>query len=339
MKLIDSSATLITEENPLKKIELAGRTCYKSEKNITEESAEKFVAALHNNKHHAMLEHAVFTFIMPNSDTIQTHPYFRTDLLPNNPQAFAVTANLRAICEGKHTLAIACRDILCREQPQVAKVMGWEETMYAYEGILVDASTLPNEIRPHHQHITFRFICDRGVTHELVRHRPCSFAQESTRYVSYSAKKDNIDPEIWNKYEEAMKAYEAHQQYIAEQAAKGITEPQMEKPERPIAEITFIKPADWNEAHENKKNHYIAAFEYAERAYNIAIENDDQPQQARALLPNAIKTEIVVTAALTEWNHIMNLRYHGTTGKPHPDMKLLMEKAYPLYEKLAYTNN
>ena len=54
------------------------------------------------------------------------------------------------------------------------------------------------------------------------------------------------------------------------------------------------------------------------------------PEQARSILPNSLKTELIITATEEEWQHIVDLRYHGTTGKPHPQMKEVMDIAYPL---------
>jgi thymidylate synthase (FAD) len=118
-----------------------------------------------------------------------------------------------------------------------------------------------------------------------VRHRPCSFAQESTRYVNY---KDGLNISLPNQF--------------------------YEKPE----EVQGL---------------YREAFEFVENVYRNLIESGETPQQARAVLPNALKTEIVVTANLEEWNHIINLRYHGTTGAPHPDIKVVAEKIYNILKK------
>ena len=63
------------------------------------------------------------------------------------------------------------------------------------------------------------------------------------------------------------------------------------------------------------------------------IELGESPQPARAVLPTALKTELVVTANMNEWKHIMNLRYFGITGTPHPDMKVIAEKIYNILKK------
>ena len=325
MKLIQSHAEIINEINPMKKIVLAGRTCYKSEKNITEDSAKRFVKALANNKHHAMLEHAVFSFVVDTSilehiGTLDQYPFFTIDAAWIN--GIAVTANLRAIHENDSILSYELRSAVAKDYPEIAEVLQWNVGSIT-TATLADPDTFPEDIKHRHKHLTMRFICDRGVTHELVRHRPCSFAQESTRYVNYANVK-NTDPEKWEEYQLKLAAYESSK--LSEEIAG------LEKPEPPAADILFIEPADFESWSEEQKYILLKGLEYAEDNYLEAIENGLQAQQARALLPNAVKTEIVVTAALSEWSHIMNLRYHGTTGSPHPDMKCLMTKAYPLYE-------
>lgn len=145
-----------------------------------------------------------------------------------------------------------------------------------------------------HISVSVRFICDRGVSHELVRHRIASFSQESTRYCYYSKDK--------------------HEN-----------------------QITFIIPCFWKskEGSTIKCPHYFEwfdAMEKAEESYLRMIANGAQPQQARTVLPNSLKTEIVMTANLREWRHFFKLRALGTTGKPHPQM---LELTIPLLMEFA----
>ncbi|MPM08412.1 Flavin-dependent thymidylate synthase [bioreactor metagenome] len=173
--------TNIDGNDILRHIERAGRTCYKSEKRITADSAKTFVAGLIKSGHESVIEH---------------------------------------------------------------------------------------------YNITVRFICDRGVSHELVRHRLASFSQESTRYCNYG-KSD---------------------------------------------EITVIKPCFWAEdnfAYMAWKN----SCEQAERAYLDMLFASNSPQEARSVLPNSLKTEVVVTANLREWRTIFKQR---TTKAAHPQMRELM---------------
>lgn len=141
------------------------------------------------------------------------------------------------------------------------------------------------------EHFSFsvKFIVDRGVSHELVRHRVASFAQESTRYCNYSG------------------------------------------------EVTFIEPTVLRLDGREDKDGYTAghfwdhSMEVAENAYKSMLEMGATPQEARAVLPNSLKTEVVMTANLREWRHFFSLRACGTTGKPHPQM---LEVTIPLLKEI-----
>ncbi|HHZ20963.1 MAG TPA: FAD-dependent thymidylate synthase [Firmicutes bacterium] len=135
-----------------------------------------------------------------------------------------------------------------------------------------------------HEKITVRFICDRGVSHELVRHRIASFSQESTRYCNYSKEKYG-------------------------------------------SEITVIKPCFWQEGSPAWER-WRQACEAAEQAYFDLLKLGASPEQARAVLPNSVKTEIVVTANLREWRHILRLRISPSA---HPQIRELM---IPLLKEL-----
>lgn len=128
-----------------------------------------------------------------------------------------------------------------------------------------------------HASITVRFIVDRGVSHELVRHRVASFAQESTRYCNYS--QDKFD-----------------------------------------GEITFIKPSFLIEG-TKAYNVWEDACSYAEDCYMTMLREGCTPEQARGVLPNSLKTEVIMTADMREWRHFFRLRALGETGKPHPQMQ------------------
>ena len=127
-----------------------------------------------------------------------------------------------------------------------------------------------------HGSATVKFVTNRGVTHELVRHRLCAFGQESTRYVKYDGEMEFIRP-VW------------------------------------LIDDLCIGAGAWK----------IAMLE-AETSYKFLLDQGWRPEQAREVLPNSLKTEIVVTANYREWRHIFKLRAIGTTGKPHPQMQALM---------------
>lgn len=137
------------------------------------------------------------------------------------------------------------------------------------------------------EHFSFsvKFICDRGVSHEIVRHRVASFAQESTRYCNYGSKS---------------------------------------------GEITVIEPCFWGKD-SIEYNEWASACEMAESYYLSLIDLKATPQEARSVLPNSLKTEVVMTANLREWRHFFSLRACGSTGKPHPQM---LEVAVPLLQEV-----
>lgn len=138
-----------------------------------------------------------------------------------------------------------------------------------------------------HYNITVKFICDRGVSHEIVRHRLASYCQESTRYCNYA--KDKFG-----------------------------------------REITFIRPTYWKEDI-YKYALWENSCKVLEDVYFALIDNGATPQEARAILPNSLKTELVMTANLREWRHFLKLR---TSKAAHPDMRKL---AIELLEKFKAT--
>ncbi|MCF8104588.1 MAG: FAD-dependent thymidylate synthase [Desulfohalobiaceae bacterium] len=124
---------------------------------------------------------------------------------------------------------------------------------------------------------TVKFICDRGVSHELVRHRLAAYSQESTRYANYSRDKFG-------------------------------------------REITVVKPCFWPEDSPDYKQ-WLQAMEQAERAYMQLLDRGAKAQEARSVLPNSLKTEVVMTANLREWRHVLKLR----CSKPaHPQIREVM---------------
>lgn len=144
--------------------------------------------------------------------------------------------------------------------------------------------------------LAVRFICDRGVSHELVRHRLCSFAQESTRYVDYQRGHVEFILPPW------VQSVPAGEYAITWHGVYG--DPMCEPEEM----INGDAPWFWHCA-------------VSERDYHVLRSHEWQPQQARAVLPNSVKTEIVIQANYREWRHIMQLR---TSRAAHPQMRELM---------------
>jgi thymidylate synthase (FAD) len=181
-------------------------------------------------------------------------------------------------------------------QKMLKKIEQVARTCYKSEGKIQEGSAAKmvasliksgHEAMLEHASVTVKFVVDRGISHELVRHRLASFAQESTRYCNYS--KDDFG-----------------------------------------SEITFIIP-EYLEYKSEGWNIWKESMKQAEDAYFKMLDFGLSPQQARAVLPNSLKTEVVMTANLREWRHFFKLRALGTTGKPHPQM---LEVAVPLLEDM-----
>lgn len=152
--------------------------------------------------------------------------------------------------------------------------------------------------------IVVRFICDRGVSHELVRHRLCDFAQESTRYCNYSK----------NKYDNQIT-------FIIPSWLSNI--PEGDYDERVINENgEFFSPTIPNILFDWHINYWLHSIYNIERSYLYLVkELNWQPQQARSVLPNSLKTEIVIKANVREWRHIFIQR---CSSKAHPQIRELM---------------
>lgn len=260
MQLIKPSFEIL-EQGPgldgiYKQIEKVGRTCYKSENLIKEGSAKPFVDRMIASKHYAMIEHGTIYLNIPikfgHQPTIEEYllnPHSRVGKNTVN-HYWCITTNLRVLVEN-----------------------GWmEDLQYICE---------PTE---HHiRRVTVKFICDRGVSHEFVRHRVFSFAQESTRYCNYS--KDKFGNEL-----------------------------------------TYILPCWWKGEEGNEAEaEFCNSLQYAEEQYFFLLNQGWTPQQARAVLPNSLKTELVMTGFVNDWEHFFDLRARGTTGAPHPQAKELAE--------------
>lgn len=156
-------------------------------------------------------------------------------------------------------------------------------TEESYKKFLNLLMTKQHESVIEHFSISVKFICNRGFSHELVRHRIASYTQESTRYCNYSKGKFG-------------------------------------------GELTFIKPLFFEE-NTNEYSLWFNLMEQIEKTYLTMIENGVKPEQARSVLPNSLKTEIVATMNLRSWKHFFKLRCDITA---HPEMR---ELSIPLLEE------
>lgn len=300
MKLIKASFNII-EQGPsidgiYKIIEQAGRVCYKSEDKITEDSAKEFVERMIKSGHGAMLEHGTVYLKIPYG-TMDDRGEFSNEPIVikyiDNPYSVVmnnsendywyITSNYRVIIEN-----------------------GWiDDLQYLCE---------PTEF--HAKRITVHFVCDRGVSHEYVRHRVFSFAQESTRYCNYS--KDKFGNELtyicpcWLDYDRVQELTEIANRDNKEVYRMGHDE-SLSMEERGLCSFVY-----------DMSNH--------EHGYLFQISVGWKPQEARAVLPNALKTELVMTGFVSDWEHFFKLR---DAGSAHPQAR---ELAYPLHEEFKNRN-
>lgn len=166
-----------------------------------------------------------------------------------------------------------------------------------------------------HASMTVKFTVDRGVSHELVRHRLASFSQESTRYCNYQ--KDRFGKEIT-----------VIEPVFFKDIPKDVRE-------RIIHSVELKTPSSLDPSllSRSEERYYCWAdiCHAAEDAYFRLLELDLTPEAARSVLPNSLKTEVVMTANMREWRHILKLRAAGESGKPHPQM---LEVMVPLLNEL-----
>lgn len=334
MKIIKPYHEHISKKDltPYQFIEKIGRTCYKSEDKICPGSDVKFVQNLCKKKHYAMIEHhwVHILFTGAYEDLVSALNMFALHIYQSKGESFDlmkymevthysntfISAPLRVFMEladyAKNDLnsgfipALVDQMLSCvtNAYPEIFPMQFTYRRTRCFTLMTEDdfcnelasdmyecpQSHIDKELMKHITH-TVLFCCDRGVSHELVRHRPCSFAQESTRYCNYG-----------------------HDD-----------------------EITVILPFFFDTGMGTASNSLVydewkSSCERAERAYmKLTKEYKATPQEARSVLPNSLKTEIIMTCNEKEWQHIVDLRAKGTTGAPHPQMKEVM---YPWYEEL-----
>ena len=287
MRLIKPSFQIIkptgyTIDDIYNSIELAGRVCYKSEDKIAENSAREFVNRMIKSGHGAMLEHGtMYMFIPIDCDKHDYHVaqkyhnnkysrvIIRNEHFLLNKNGYYITTNLRVLVENE-----------------------W----------MNDLKYICDLTEFHEKGATVHFVCDRGVSHEFVRHRVFSFAQESTRYCNYS--KDKFGNELtfiqpcWLD-EERLKLYGPYHTIIRDKSPESI---------------------------------FIANLNNAERDYLDLISLGWKPQEARAVLPNSLKTELVMTGFMSDWEHFLELR---CAPNAHPQAR---ELAIPLREEFIKNN-
>ena len=290
MKLIKPYYEII-EQQPgevgmLKHIEAQGRTAWKSEDRITDDSYIKFNEMLKGVNHGSVLEHGTVYLEINNNlydsdfkheaylwnkfiDKYKNNKYSK---IKNNEYSVYVTTNYRVLFDNN-----------------------WlDDLKYQCE---------PTKF--HEKRVTVRLVIDRGVSHEFVRHRTFSFTQESTRYCNYT--KDKFDNEI---------TY--------------IIPPWMDK----LEERIYSEDSDsiYDSIGENLFDYdsFLLSLASASQNYERLISLGWKPQQARSILPNSLKTELIMTGFISDWKHFFMLR---CAPGAHPQAQ---EIAIPLEQEFKH---
>ena len=272
MKIIKPNAIELKQqpgfEGMLKHIELCGRTCYKSEDKITEDSCHRFVNMLREHAHGAMLEHGTIYLTIPLPHSIALDPISEDCKRMKAINNLSSNKYTKAVCYGLNYYITTNYRVIVEND--------WEDIMQKFQSECTEY---------HPKRRTFKIACNRGVSHEFVRHRVFSFAQESQRYCNYSKDKYGkeitfIEP-IW-------------------QNNLNVDDPNNSK-------MVY----DWEDAMEN-----------IESTYFYLLECGLTPQLARGVLPNDTKTELVMTGFESEWKHFFKLR---CAKDAHPEAKYLAD--------------
>lgn len=247
-------------------IELAGRTCYKSLDRIEDGSAEKFTQRMIKSNHTAMLEHGTIYLKIP------------TDV--SNMQADVFIHNKRV---AKYSCVNICDDYTYITTNYRVIVENGLEEMLKY---------MCEFEKRHEPRMTVVLTTNLQVSHELVRHRIFSFAQESSRYCNYS--KDKFDNEL---------------NFIIPTFGKYASLPSDNNANK-LPSIRCEAQIVWSQIMQAIEDGYM---KLAAMGLNA--------QECAQVLPKATKTEIVVSGTWHDWQHFFDLRKYGTTGKPHPQME------------------
>ncbi|MHC1743703.1 MAG: FAD-dependent thymidylate synthase [Syntrophobacteraceae bacterium] len=328
MQVIPFGAAPSEEQRALRTVELCGRTAYKSEDKITDDSARAFVLMLKGHGHLSVLEHSNIVLSIHGSEAATAVPWVKSteDFLSallialkdrhayhrffkdgSRPVTeFALSGNVRSWLETLHALHAVSAEYarffafhLNRFFPSLfdepvakpvympydVRLMGEDEQV---ELLKKDpASDLPVFI--------FKFVCDRGITHEVVRHRVFSFTQESTRYVNYRSKGMTLilPEELEPFFDRAGETLQVDQ---------------------PIAR-------DW-----------LTRAEQLFAWYEDDVRRGLKPQIARDILPNLLKSELFVTGRWSGWKHFITLR---ESSGAHPRVRWIARAVRQYFESMG----
>lgn len=277
MKLIKPSFKIWNQpaglEGVYKQIEKVGRVCYKSEDKMTEDSAKSFVDRMIKSGHGAMLEHGT-VYLMKESEFINTHIHPEEGEEQEYNSLFKYYDNPYSYVVEKDNIAYITTNL------RVLVENGWlDDLKYLCE---------PTEF--HAKRITVHFVCDRGISHEFVRHRVMSFAQESTRYCNYS--KDKFGNEVTFIIPCWVDIPTGKYTNISKQSSEDGEYKQIMLHENNINAYPLTTTSE---------GRFLWNCLWSEHDYFDLLEQGWKPQEARAVLPNSLKTELVMTGFVDDW--------------------------------------
>lgn len=274
-------------------IERCGRTCYRSSDKITEDSAKPFVDRMIKSNHTAMLEHGTVYLKRILTYKDKEGKYWAAKYMSNKYSKY--TSNCiecdAPLLEGKED-GDGIFEIYITTNLRVIVENHWED----------DLKYICEPTKYHKKRYTLACTTALHCYKDLTRHRVFSFAIESTRYCNYSKTEKFGDMAFiiptWINLKEG--------QYFDGKYGTPLFE-------------EFLKSDTYNKLTER----FILDLVGVERTYNEFIENGWQAQQAAEILPQCIKGDMIITGFEDDWKHLMDLRFYGTTGAPHPMVKEL----------------
>ena len=274
MKIIKPRATIIEDElaalSIYQRIDACASVCYQRPPKPTEEEAQEFCRKMLSVKHMSTLEMARISVLLPweYADKFSDEKYLQVDQIDFDNGV--VSGSIRAFMDSNGYMCMVLRDdLLSKHYSMFFGAPGRAECSWA-------RLAKPEEIPWQHKHVAARFIVNRAVSHELVRHRPCTFLQESQRYCRYEDEVTFIEPEWFR-----------------------------------VGSVSMLEASKVFEMN----------TETQEAVYRSFLKRGMRPQQARAVLPNSTKTELICYASLPQWKHMFDLRCSTAAD---PEMRRVM---------------
>ena len=321
MKFIEPSVEIINQEAGIKGLykmmELAGRTAYKSEDKITDDSATKFVNMLISRGHGAALEHGTL-YLFFQTDESQDGSDYGDPFDVKSDFIFSKYSTVRGSLEGD----------------KLYVTTNYRELLRIFEGM---EDSIPRFLDCHmmdynpafERRVTVKFTCDRGVSHEFVRHRVFSFLQESTRYCNYS--KDKFGGEITYIIPRWI--------HDIQERIAGTVDPLTYDDRSGFRKYQGKALMDMLCVHDRTVAEYVDTLSKIEDCYINCTTLDDGtklvPQQARQILPNCLKTELIMTGTISQWEGFFKLR---CAKDAHPDARYLADSLKQQFIERGYLN-